>query len=92
MTLNIRGNDFESYLLEAAVYVSGEPTPTITWESDNEYVAVVDQDGRVTAVSPGNAIVTASAGTHRHRVDVTVIALVTNIQVDRDNITLNIHG
>jgi len=92
LTLNIRDNNFESYLLEAAVYVPGEPNAIITWESGDESIAVVDQNGVVTAVSPGETFVTAASGTHRHRVDVTVIRLVTNIQVDRNNITLNIHG
>ena len=48
--------------------------------------------GNVTAVSPGETIVTASSGTHRHRVNITVIRLVTSIEVDRTAITLNIHG
>ncbi|MCL2354381.1 MAG: Ig-like domain-containing protein, partial [Oscillospiraceae bacterium] len=92
LTLNIRDNDFESYLLEAAVYVPGDPNPIILWESEDESIATVDQNGLVTAVSPGEVEITASVGTRRHRVDVTVVRLVTNIQLSQNNITLNIHG
>ncbi|MCL2088900.1 MAG: Ig-like domain-containing protein [Oscillospiraceae bacterium] len=35
---------------------------TITWESSNEDVAIVDEDGLVTAISGGTAVITATAG------------------------------
>ncbi len=34
--------------------------PVITWSSSDESVAVVDQEGRITGVYPGTAIITAS--------------------------------
>ena len=43
--------------------VSGKaPTNTaVTWTSNNEAVATVDQNGKVTPVAPGNATITATA-------------------------------
>ena len=35
---------------------------TIEWSSSNEKVATVDENGKVTAVSSGNATITATAG------------------------------
>lgn len=36
-------------------------TPTVTWSSDNEAVATVDSDGKVTAMGEGTANITATA-------------------------------
>lgn len=35
--------------------------PSVTWSSDNQYIAVVDQSGLVTAMSVGTATITAEA-------------------------------
>ena len=47
--------------LEAAVSPSYATNPSVTWSSDNEAVARVDQNGQVTPVSEGYATITVTA-------------------------------
>ncbi|MBQ8799739.1 MAG: Ig-like domain-containing protein [Lachnospiraceae bacterium] len=64
MTMNytsitlIQGNTFQ---LDAAIRPADATYNTPAWESDNPDIAMVDDDGIVTAISPGTAWVTASA-------------------------------
>lgn len=52
----------EKSILAAAVTGDGDTVDCpITWSSSSPGVAVVEEDGTVKAVSPGNAIITASA-------------------------------
>jgi len=45
---------------------------TIEWSSSNEKVATVDSNGKVTAISSGNATITATAGEESANYEVTV--------------------
>jgi uncharacterized protein YjdB len=47
---------------------------TIVWSSDNESVAVVNEEGEVTGVAPGSAIVTAAVGEEKATCKVVVTA------------------
>jgi len=64
MTMNytsitlIQGNTFQ---LDAAIRPANATYDTPAWKSDNPDVAMVDDDGIVTAISPGTTWVTASA-------------------------------
>ena len=49
-------------VLTATVSPDDATDKTVQWSSDNPSVATVDQNGRVTAVDAGNAVITASAG------------------------------
>ena len=51
----------ETETLEATVTPS-DTTDTVAWSSDKPAVATVDSTGMVTAVAPGEAIITAKAG------------------------------
>ena len=48
--------------LTATVTPDNATDKTVTWSSDNEAVATVDQNGNVTAVAAGNTTITATAG------------------------------
>ncbi len=64
MTMNytsitlIQGNTFQ---LEAAIRPANATYKTASWKSDNSEIAMVDDDGVVTAISPGTAWITAEA-------------------------------
>lgn len=47
--------------LRATVSPANVPVKTITWDSSNKSVATVDQNGKVTAVGPGQTMITATA-------------------------------
>lgn len=47
--------------LRATVSPANAPVKTITWDSSNEDVATVDQNGKVTAVGAGQTMITATA-------------------------------
>ena len=51
----------ETQNLTASVAPSDATDPGITWSSSDTSVATVTQDGTVTAVSPGTAVITAAA-------------------------------
>ncbi len=47
--------------LTATITPTNATNTTVTWSSSNESVATVDASGKVTAVGPGTAVITASA-------------------------------
>ena len=63
-----------SYTLTAEVMPLEATYKTLTWSSSAPYVATVDQNGVVTAVSDGEAVITAEAGGVTSTCSVTVFS------------------
>ena len=66
VTLTLSKSDFTlksagaAWQLKAAV--TGQDAPELTWTSSDKAVATVAEDGTVTAVAPGRAVVTVTSG------------------------------
>lgn len=73
----------QSETLEATVTPEDADNVEITWKSSDEEVATVSSEGEVTAVYPGNAVISATAGGITATCDVEVIAQ------DVESISLN---
>ena len=82
-TLNLTVGDSET--LTAIVLPDNATNKDVTWASSNEDVATVDENGKVTAVKAGTAIITATAGGKKASCEVTVTSQpvpVTGISLD----------
>ena len=79
----------ESEKLVAVVDPAEAPGLSLTWTSSDENVAVVGQDGKVTAVGGGSAIITAEAGGKSDSCPVTVIVPLEEISIGLGEITLS---
>ncbi len=55
-------SDGSSYTLTASVIPNGAVSAPFSWTSSDPSVAAVSPDGKVTAVTPGTAVITASCG------------------------------
>lgn len=55
---------------------------TASWKSDKTDIAVVDEDGNVTAIAPGVANITATVGDKSDTCVVTVVSPMTGIEAD----------
>ncbi len=64
----------QTYTLSATITPSNANHQSAHWWSDDESVAVVDHDGKVTALSAGTATITAMAGMQVATCEVTVTA------------------
>ena len=94
-TLSLVVGDTETLI--ANVLPAGATNPNVTWHSDDESVATVDDDGEVTAVSEGTAIITVRTvdGNFTADVEITVTpapVLVTSVQIDRTRLFLTLGG
>ena len=72
----------EVLTLVATVEPSDADDKTLTWTSSDENVATVD-NGKITAVGKGSAVITASAGTLKVTCQVTVIYPVNSVSLDK---------
>lgn len=68
--------------LTATVLPAGATDPSVSWSSSNTRVATVDQDGKVTAVRVGTAVITAKAGVFSATCKVTVTAEAESISLN----------
>lgn len=80
----------ESVTLTATVEPAGATNKKVFWSSNNPSVATVDAEGKVTAVSGGDAaiIVTTEDGDHTAICTVTVLKEVTGVSLDKTSITM----
>lgn len=80
-----------SYTLTATIIPSDATNKLITWTSDNEDVATVSSEGRVTAKSSGTATITATTndGEYTATCEVTVVARGNN-NTGNDNTVSNV--
>jgi len=87
----IIGNSLQ---LKATVSPDNARNVSITWSSDNESVATVDKNGKVTAISAGNAVITAATndGTNLSATCAVTVELpsgISNTQTDGVKIAVN---
>lgn len=82
-TLNLKVGASEK--LKATV----NPSAAVTWASSNNNVAVVDENGEVTAVNAGEATITASAGGASDACEVTVKQAVEGITLNASSLTVS---
>jgi uncharacterized protein YjdB len=85
--------DGSADLAARAVDAGGNVVPgaAVSWASDDESVARVDDNGRVTAVGPGEAVLTATAGGRSESVTLTVSeASVMSVTVDRTGLEMTV--
>lgn len=85
---NLSLNKGESEKLEVTIEPSDATDKTVKWESDNPDVATVDQSGNVTAVSGGNATITAKVGTFTLKTEVEVIVPIETIELNETSIEM----
>lgn len=77
-----------SETLTATVSPRDATDNTVKWSCDNPSVATVDQNGHVTAVNAGNAVITASAGDVFATCEVSVFIPVTSVMLSSTDLTL----
>ena len=95
LTLHMTGDVGEIYTeLTATVYPADAYNQQVDWTSNNTDIATVDANGNITAISTGDAIITARVrGTNISRtVLVRVLNLATGIELNYDVVHLLIYG
>lgn len=81
----------ESYQLTASITPETADNPTIQWISSDPNIAGVDENGKVSAVSQGNATITAKTSDSSNlsaTCSITVIKRVSEIQLNLSNVDL----
>ena len=90
LTLNVG----ETASLTATVWPMNAANRNVTWQSSDEAIATVSDTGLVTAVSIGQAAITATSvqGGFKDTCAVTVVTPVTGVSLDRKALTLEVGG
>ena len=78
----------QSETLTATVKPDDATDKRVTWSSSNTSVATVDQDGKVTAVGGGSAIITAKVGDKQATCAVTVTVPVSSVTLNKTSLAL----
>ena len=93
--LIIEGGSENGVQLTASVEPEDAYCQELVWTSSNEAVATVDENGYVSALTPGTAVITAtspdeySAGSRKASCTVTVLQAVSAIELDSAELVLN---
>ena len=87
-TFNTIGN---TLTLKATVLPDDATDKSVTWSSDNEKVATVNTNGKVTAIGNGTATISVKTNDQSKTANcvITVAQQVTSITLDKTSITLN---
>ena len=93
VSLNKTGLTLEkgkSETLTATVSPSDATDKTVSWKSSNTSVVTVDQNGRVTAVNAGSAVITVTTkdGSKTATCNVTVVIPVTSVSLNKTELTI----
>ncbi|MDR0232854.1 MAG: Ig-like domain-containing protein [Dysgonamonadaceae bacterium] len=85
-------NTTETEILIATVNPSDASNKTVSWTSNNESVATIDQTGKITALKAGTAIVkvTTEDGEFTATCQITVLQPITGISLNKTELTLNV--
>lgn len=67
-------------------------TKPITWRTTNNNVVSVDQNGIVTAVGAGTAVVSATCALYSDSITITVDAPLKGISIEQDDVEMDING
>ncbi|TFU91959.1 hypothetical protein E4T81_13525 [Barnesiella sp. WM24] len=79
--------------LTATVLPEDVTDKTVTWTSSDDTIVKVDEDGNVTAIAEGEAVITATCGEVSASCNVTVEGIVTGIvYVENDDINITVNG
>ena len=78
----------EHQVISASITPDSASGTPIAWTSSNENVATVDQNGTITGVGEGDAVITAQTGSTQAFCDVSVIIPVTSVTLNKENLTL----
>lgn len=81
----------KTFILKATVHPTDATNKKIAWSSDNEAVAIVNNSGQVTATGNGSAKIIANTEDKEKTAtcNITVIQLVTSIELNKTSLTLN---
>lgn len=95
LTLNIENLELlvgRTSTLRATIKPANTTDKTVTWTSDKPEIATVDADGTVTAVSEGEAVITAKCGSVAAQCTVKVnpIIPVTGITITNPSLAINV--
>ena len=92
-TLTLEKNNITLYQNETtrikANIKNGKSGDSVQWKSSNENIAIVDKIGRVKAIKPGNAIITAKTTKSNKMAECRINIPQTTLRINKTKISLN---